>query len=207
MLTRRNGCRFGSLVRRIARCDWPRLIRAVVAAGFFGSGLSASIEVSAHHPGDHGPVTVWPRIDVIGPIGNRLPPSYRRQMNRPTYLGGKIAHAIAPTSQEAMAWHRAEHRGWYDDNGVKGLMHGKHCPAQRKTLHYFYPKPWQVLPVGPRQAADATAEESLPSGDHVHVEPISTPGAGTDGPETFGDMLRQADEVELIPPGTPMDGR
>ncbi|MCC9655555.1 hypothetical protein [Rhodopirellula halodulae] len=101
------------------------------------------------------------RIDVIGPIGNRLPESYRRQYNRPTYLGGKTAAIIAPSSQEAMAWRRAEALGLYDNNGVKGLMHGKHCPPQRVEQHYFYPKPWEVLTVGPRQSKSAVTDETM----------------------------------------------
>ena len=42
--------------------------------------------------------------------------SYRRRYNRPKYLGGKIAYHIAPSSQEAMAWHEAEHLGAYKNH-------------------------------------------------------------------------------------------
>jgi hypothetical protein len=91
------------------------------------------------------------RVDVIGPIGNRLPQSYRRTYNRPSYLGGKIAAKIEPSSQEAMAFHNAQDLGLYDNNGLKGAVTCKHCPPQRVEQHYFYPKPWEVLTVGPRQ--------------------------------------------------------
>ncbi|WP_037248948.1 hypothetical protein [Rhodopirellula baltica] len=99
------------------------------------------------------------RIDVIGPVGSRMPESYRRQYNRPTYLGGKTAAIIAPSSQEARAWQRADALGLYDDNGIKGALHGKHCPPQRVEQHYFYPKPWEVLTVGPRQSRSADATD------------------------------------------------
>lgn len=99
------------------------------------------------------------RIDVIGPIGNRLPESYRRQYNRPTYLGGKLAAKIEPSSQEAMAFHRAEELGLYDNNGVKGALAGKHCPPKRVEQHYFYPKPWEVLAVGPRKNRKPVTDE------------------------------------------------
>lgn len=92
----------------------------------------------AHHP-DRRYQPVRPRVDVIGPVGNRLPPEYRRVYNRPTNIGGKIAYLIAPTSQEAMVWHRDQHEGRYN---------GKHCP--RVDRQYFYPKPWEALRVGPR---------------------------------------------------------
>lgn len=91
------------------------------------------------------------RIDVIGPLGNRLPESYRRKYNRPTYIGGKIASKIAPSSQEAMSFHRSQELGLYDNNGIKGALTGQHCPPKRVEQHYFYPKPWEVLTVGPRR--------------------------------------------------------
>lgn len=96
------------------------------------------------------PLEGSPRIDPIPPLGNQLPESYRRKYNRPTYVGGKIAAKIAPSSQEAMAFHRAECLGLYDNNGIKGFVNGKHCPPRRFEQHYFYPKPWEVLAVGPR---------------------------------------------------------
>ncbi len=108
-------------------------------AFLFVSSLLVAPSVSAHHP-ERETQPVHPRYDVIGPLGNRLAASYRRLYNRPTYLGGKIAYHIAPSSQEAMAWHRAEHRGLYDGN----------CP--RVEDHYFYPKPWEALQTGQRRS-------------------------------------------------------
>ncbi len=103
-----------------------------------------AVSASAHHP-DRENKPVHPRIDLIGPLGNRLPMSYRRKYNRPTYLGGKIAYWIAPSSQEAMAWHEATHLRAYAD----------HRPRIEK--HYFYPKPWEALQIGPRVATGQAA--------------------------------------------------
>ncbi|MGB7345333.1 MAG: hypothetical protein WBD20_14050, partial [Pirellulaceae bacterium] len=80
-----------------------RSTAALLISSFTLIGLSGT--AAAHHP-DRECQEVRPRVDVIGPIGNRLRPSYRRELNRPRYLGGKLAYAIAPTSQEAIVWHR-----------------------------------------------------------------------------------------------------
>lgn len=103
--------------------------------------------LQAHHP-DRESKPVHQRIDVIGPIGNRLPMSYRRRYNRPTKLGGKIAYYIAPTSQEAMRWHKATHMGHYKNH------------APRMVAHYFYPKPWESIRIGPRPRRDLEAEQN-----------------------------------------------
>lgn len=92
----------------------------------------------AHHP-DREHHRIWPRIDVIPPLGVNLPMGYRRQYNRPTYLGGWIAYKIAPSSQEAMAWHDAVHQRAYQDH------------RGRLEKHYFYRKPWEGLRIGPRE--------------------------------------------------------
>lgn len=139
------------------------------------------------------------RIDVIGPIGNRLPPSYRRQYNRPTYIGGKIAAKIAPSSQEAMAFHRAEELGLYDNNGVKGALAGKHCPPQRVEQHYFYPKPWEALAIGPRR------DRMTPPEDHGEPRSLRELGSNDEfEPPEFRDLLQQSDALddtlELVTP-------
>ncbi|QDS96316.1 hypothetical protein FF011L_51240 [Roseimaritima multifibrata] len=93
-----------------------------------------------HPPHEHSP-PIRPggeRFNPIPPLGNRLPPSHRRVYNRPTYLGGKVAYIIAPSSQGAMSWHENVHRGSYRNH------------AGRIEPMYMYPKPWEVLTVGPR---------------------------------------------------------
>jgi len=102
--------------------------------------LAFAPSADAHHP-NHECKPVHPRVDVIGPLGNCLPAGYRRKYNRPSYLGGKIAYWIAPSSQEAMAWHRAVHAGAY-------RKPKKHLRLEKV---YFFPKPWQALRVGPRR--------------------------------------------------------
>lgn len=115
------------------------------------ASLACVQTVAAHEPNrECGPVT--PRVDLIGPIGNNLPIGHRRKYNRPSYLEGKIAYKIAPSSQEAMAWHHAEHTGAYSDE--------KKC--QRYERHYWYPKPWQVLRVGQRPSVLEAPQDLKP---------------------------------------------
>lgn len=109
--------------------------------GFSGMMNTAT----AHHP-DRENQPVRPRVDVIGPVGNNMPTAYRRRFNRPRYWAGKIAYKIAPSSQEAMAWHRAEHHGYYE---------GEH---PRMVTHYFYPKPYEAIKVGSRPAPKQSDE-------------------------------------------------
>ncbi|MDV6033703.1 MAG: hypothetical protein F9B45_27140 [Phycisphaera sp. RhM] len=139
---------------------------------------------TAHHP-DRESRPVRQRVDLIGPMGNRLPPSYRRVYNRPTYWGGKIAYLIAPTSQEAMAWHRAEHAGAYE------------APKKHMRLeqHYFYPKPYHALTVGPRRSTDPSAmkaPESIP--EMLETEPL--PPSVDPLPEPAGDPQLELPEIE-----------
>jgi hypothetical protein len=101
----------------------------------------------AHHP-DREHQRIWPRIDVIPPLGYHLPMEYRRRFNRPTKVGGWIAYHIEPTSQEAMAWHDATHQRAYSDH------------RGRIEKHYFYPKPWEGLQLGSRQSSQADREAS-----------------------------------------------
>jgi hypothetical protein len=95
------------------------------------------------HPHPHPRWTPPPidfRFEPIPPVGNRLPLSHRARYNRPSYVAGKIAYYIAPSSQEAMSWHEHVHRGSYRRH------------AGRIEPMYFYPKPWEVLRVGPRDS-------------------------------------------------------
>ncbi len=139
---------------------------------------------SAHHP-DRQSQPVRQRVDLIGPLGNRLDPGYRRVYNRPTYWGGKIAYLIAPTSQEAMAWHRAEHAGAYE------------APKKHMRLeqHYFYPKPYHALTVGPRRTTDPSATRAPePMPEMLETEPL-TPSADP-LPEPAGDPQLELPEIE-----------
>ncbi|XZE54701.1 hypothetical protein SH139x_000679 [Planctomycetaceae bacterium SH139] len=113
--------------------------------------FTVSTVALADHP-------TWPtppvdyRFEPIPPLGNRLPYSYRARFNRPSYLGGAISHIIAPSSQEAMSWHEHVHMGSYRNH------------AGRIEKKYFYPKPWEVLTVGPRTSR-APAGEPMPIAD------------------------------------------
>lgn len=145
------------------------MIRTKWFSAILLSAVTLSGAADAHHPDrENHPVT--PRIDVIGPIGNNLKPGYRRKYNRPRYLGGKIAYHIAPTSQEAMAWHRAVHSGAYQHPK-------KHLRIEQ---HYFYPKPYEALVIGPRRAAEARKAEAAASQaveiiEEIDVAPLSSP--------------------------------
>lgn len=139
---------------------------AVVGIIMCGSSLCGVL--NAGHPEKQNQ-PVHPRVDVIGPLGNRLPTSYRRRYNRPTNVGGRIAWAIAPSSQEAMAWHAATHRGDYE------------CDRGRVELQYFYPKPYEALRIGTRPKPDsadaktrAEVEDREVTFDGPAIDPIDT---------------------------------
>lgn len=77
-------------------------------------------------------------------------PEHRQVYNRPRYFGGKIAHIIEPTSQEAMSWETNYNNGNYRNHA------GRYVPL------YLYPKPWEVLntrsrPGDPESMIDETA--------------------------------------------------
>ena len=143
----------------------------------------------AHQP-DRENLPVRQRIDLIGPIGNRLPPGHRRKFNRPTNWQGWIAYRIAPTSPEAMSWHRAQHAGAYND------------PKRRSRIeyHYFYPKPWEAMQIGQRPTAtiqpqrDDSSDAYIPSPltieDEEMVEPLSPPApTPTEEPQSDSEEL------------------
>jgi hypothetical protein len=136
--------------------------------------------VRAHHP-DRENQRVHPRIDLIGPLGTRLPPSYRRVYNRPTSIGGKIAYYIAPSSQEAMAWHNATHRGYYRD----------HRP--RIEMHYFYPKPWEALKIGARRP-------TVPGTTETPLEYEFSPEYEREAAEA-AELVPELIEPQIAPPG------
>jgi hypothetical protein len=72
---------------------------------------------------------------------------YRKAHNRPTYIGGKVAAVIEPTSQEAMAWHISKKNGDYRN----------HRPGSIPT--YYYPKPWEALEIGARPRQQVAVEQ------------------------------------------------
>jgi hypothetical protein len=63
---------------------------------------------------------------------------YRKVYNRPTYIGGRIAAVIEPTSQEAMSWRIHNANGDYE------------CGRPGCIPMYNYPKPWEVMAIHPR---------------------------------------------------------
>lgn len=114
-----------------------RFMLAIVMFTAMASSVAAQNPHPHPHPRWPSP-PVWFKIDPIPPLGNNLPLSHRARFNRPSYVAGKIAYYIAPTSQEAMSWHEHVHRGSYRRHAgyIEDL--------------YLYPKPWEVLTVGPR---------------------------------------------------------
>jgi hypothetical protein len=125
------------------------IMRRLTTVSVFVLGFCLSPALMAHHPDWKG-MPVRPRIDVIGPLGTHLKPSYRRRFNRPSSVVGRLMYHIAPSSQEAMAWHSANHR----------MLYKNHRP--RMEQHYFYPKPWEGL----RQSANQPEVEILPLDDY-----------------------------------------
>jgi hypothetical protein len=92
-----------------------------------------------------------PRPDFFRlPIYNAWVP-YRKMHNRPTYIGGKVAAVIEPTSQEAMAWHISKANGDYRN----------HRPGSIPT--YYYPKPWEGLHIEarPRQEVGVVPSQNI----------------------------------------------
>ena len=155
-----------------------KALGCVCLASLIGAGTAA-----AHDP-DRKNQPVTPIIDVIGPLGNNLKPGHRRGYNRPSYIEGKIAYHLAPSSQEAMSWHRAVHSGAYKDP--------KKC--LRLEQHFFYPKPWQVLTVGPRRSRVAPSD--TPAGASGPSTAIySTPAIDSAAPDGL-----DLETPELIPP-------
>ncbi|QDT09497.1 hypothetical protein [Planctomycetes bacterium K23_9] len=125
----------------MVRCTAGWLVFSFTAVWMFQPAM-------AHHP-DRERQTVRPRGDLIGPLGNNFRPSYRRELNRPRFLAGKLAYAIAPTSQEAIAWHHADHEGAYANDA---------CRIEKR---FMYPKPWEALKVGPRRTSQIDQNAAL----------------------------------------------
>ncbi len=139
--------------------------------------LALATTANAHHP-DRENQPVHQRIDVIGPLGNCLPMSYRRRYNRPTNIGGRIAYYVAPSSLEAMAWHDATHRGLYEND------------RPRTEMHYFYPKPYEALRIGNRPKPESDRGTSAYGANNR--------AGSDDAPEldTDSDLMDAKDAVE-----------
>jgi len=130
-------------------------------------------------------------IDLLPPPGDLLPPSYAAKYNRPSYLTGRIAYTIEPSSQEAMAWQRAVQKGYY----------ANHAP--RMETHYMYPRAWEVLGVDPKPKREPSGQNG--QSGVIGPEPVvpwlddSDQEVEADG----NDSLRPTDRLpglELAPP-------
>jgi hypothetical protein len=141
------------------------------------------------HPPNYETMPVHPRVEPIPPWLNNLP-SYRERYNRPRYLGGKLMYHIEPSSQEAMSWHRSVHRGYY----------ANHAP--RMEDRYFYPKPWQVLTVGPRKpaAGSAAAEELAADARQSRIDSDTTEPIDPRTDDNDGEARSAPDTQELPQP-------
>jgi len=104
-----------------------------------------------------------PRPDFFRlPVYNAWVP-YRKSHNRPTYIGGKVAAVIEPTSQEAMAWQISKANGDYRN----------HRPGYIPT--YYYPKPWEALQIGARQRKNKEVEPSQTEPSQIESYPGLAP--------------------------------
>ncbi|MEM9826079.1 MAG: hypothetical protein AAF958_05795 [Planctomycetota bacterium] len=186
------------MLRRFGQCAQSTIRRghlSLLAALCFFMGLPH--DASAHHP-DRECQPVTPRIDCIPPLGNSLPPGYRRRYNRPSYWMGRISYCIAPSSQEAMAWHKAQHRGDYDCN--RGYV----------RPYYRYTKPWEALTVGVRKDRYRSTEDDEQARRSAK-DPASLSDSGereTDDLETDDldrDVMRLNDLTEPTTADPPVD--
>jgi len=175
----------------------------VVATGLLAGWSHAGEPFWRKAPGS-GHQVVTPRVDLIGPLGNQLPPAHRYRLNRPTYVFGKLDAKIAPSSREAMSWRRSANRGHYA------------CPDLRFVTHYFYSKPWQAIKVGPRESVLRKPGSDQPSLDPPRgIEDLDTEdlGMAQDGElieEGYGDGVMvpnpTSDEgIDLVDPAQPLE--
>jgi hypothetical protein len=153
------------------------------------SGLIASAPACAHQPVGSN-IKVHPRIgtNLIPPLGNHVP-SHRERFNRPTYVGGMIASWISPTSQEAMSWSRS----------VNQRLYANHAPWTENR--YFYPKPWEVLAVGPRVPVEAEGPNNAASRNTLESE--GNPTGETTPLNVNRDedgTIKLAPTIEVLPP-------
>jgi hypothetical protein len=116
------------------------------------AGCLLACAARAHEPVFHPIVRPPTRPDFLPhPLYDHWVP-YRAEHNRPRPVVGKMIFHIEPTSQEAYTWHRAKHNREY----------ARH--AGWVVPRYYYPKPWEVLPTGPRYDRSA-ADKNDPVAD------------------------------------------
>lgn len=168
----------------------PKTTLSILALALAVAGLPSSI-VQAQFPNWRA-VPVRQNLDLIPPLGNHLPPSYAARYNRPSWLTGRIAYTIEPSSQEAMAWQRAQERGYYKTK------------APRMETHYLYPKPWEVLAVGARPRTDAQTSGRGPGGYEMRpsassIERIDLP-AEKEAAEEASPLIEPRSGSPLPPP-------
>lgn len=128
-------CSQSFLTKRLANHGrgWSSLVCMIILSAMFVPNLSAGERPTFNKD------TCDPRPDILPYWLTSWHTDYRREYNRPRYLSGKIAHAVEPTSQEAMVWCEANQMGLYDTC--------KHPPVYKS---YNTPKPWEILATGPR---------------------------------------------------------
>ena len=131
-----------------------------------------SCSISGLVTADHPQHKVEQRADLWGyPLYNAWVP-YRKEMNRPRYIGGYIAHKIEPTSQEAMSWCEHHANGSY------------HCHKPGYVKMYYYRKPWEVLPIDPRPAVMVKPNSDPASSNPASSNPASSDPADNESPVT-----------------------
>jgi hypothetical protein len=107
------------------------VVRSVLGLLAIVSIFQPTTALAWNHEASFNPADPRPDILPRNFINAWVP--YRKEYNRPTYLGGRIAATIEPTSQEAMSWCEHNSNGDYQ------------CKRPGCILHYNYPKPWEVL--------------------------------------------------------------
>lgn len=122
---------------------------ALVVYGVSGWANSANAQDvwPRHYPPYNG---ANPRPDFFPRTLYNAWTPYRKAYNRPSYLGGLIAHTIEPSSQEAMSW---------EENQANG-MYRTHCPTPIRM--YYHPKPWEVLNTGVRASGEKKDDQFKP---------------------------------------------
>ena len=93
-----------------------------------------------------------------GCLDRVLPLPYRTRLNRPRYIGGMVSYLVSPTSQEGMEWHEQVHRGSYSR---------PYCPPVCDK--YYFPKTWDLIPMGARNCQKDEQRESLEKSDDAIV--------------------------------------